>query len=83
MSDWSEEKINQLRLLWSEGHSTAEIGRQMKVTKHAAAKKAKRLGLPGRPSPIHKANPDRSRLPSRAPKNTLPVLPSLTQSDDI
>ena len=34
--DWSAEAIERLRALWAEGHSTAEIGRRMGVSKNTA-----------------------------------------------
>ncbi|WP_040507307.1 GcrA family cell cycle regulator [Gluconobacter morbifer] len=50
--DWTDETIARLRELWSQGLSTAEIGRQLSITKNAVVGKAHRLGLPPRPSPI-------------------------------
>ncbi|SHJ08374.1 GcrA cell cycle regulator [Roseomonas rosea] len=52
--DWSAEAIEQLRALWAEGHSTAEIGRRMGISKNAVVGKAHRLHLPARPSPIQR-----------------------------
>ncbi len=52
--EWNEETISRLRSLWQEGHSTAEIGRRMSITKNAVVGKAHRLTLPPRPSPIRK-----------------------------
>ena len=52
--EWTAKSIDQLRALWAEGHSTAEIGRRMGVTKNAIVGKAHRLDLPARPSPIRK-----------------------------
>lgn len=63
--DWSEEQISRLRALWAEGHSTAEIGRRMGVSKNAVVGKAHRLNLTARPSPIR-------RLPGQA---TAPRVP--------
>ena len=60
--EWTEETIAQLRMLWLEGHSTAEIGRRMGVTKNAVVGKAHRLKLSSRPSPIRR---DRSNDPVR------------------
>ena len=54
-----------VRQLWSEGHSTAEIGRRMGVTKNAVVGKAHRLDLPARPSPIRSGGSPR---PSSAPR---------------
>lgn len=52
--EWTSNAIDQLRALWAEGLSTAEIGRRMGVTKNAIVGKAHRLDLPARPSPIRK-----------------------------
>lgn len=52
--DWTGEAIDQLRALWAEGHSTAEIGRRMGISKNAVVGKAHRLNLPARPSPIRR-----------------------------
>jgi GcrA cell cycle regulator len=53
--EWTGQAIDTLRDLWSQGHSTAEIGRRMGVTKNAIVGKAHRLDLPARPSPIRQA----------------------------
>jgi GcrA cell cycle regulator len=42
---WTEERIEQLTRLWEEGITTAEIGRQIGVTKNAVIGKVHRLGL--------------------------------------
>src|SRR5215203_5514117 len=52
--DWTATAIALLRALWGEGHSTAEIGRRMGVTKNAIVGKAHRLDLPARASPIRR-----------------------------
>ncbi|MBW6400006.1 hypothetical protein KPL78_19250 [Roseomonas sp. HJA6] len=49
---WSDDAIARLRVLWDEGHSTAEIGRRMNLSKSAVVGKAHRLRLTPRPSPI-------------------------------
>ena len=77
--DWSDALILQLRELWDEGHSTAEIGRRLRVTKNAVVGKAGRLDLPARPSPIIRHGETRApRNPPavRRPKDTLPPLAS-------
>ncbi|EHD15037.1 hypothetical protein CIN_00190 [Commensalibacter intestini A911] len=53
--EWTEEIVAKLRELWTQGLSTAEIGRHLNVTKNAVVGKAHRLGLEGRPSPIRRA----------------------------
>ncbi|MBB3883010.1 GcrA family cell cycle regulator [Acetobacter oeni] len=52
--EWTDETIARLKALWQEGLSTAEIGRQIGITKNAVVGKAHRLGLPARPSPIRR-----------------------------
>ncbi|NVN40949.1 GcrA family cell cycle regulator, partial [Ameyamaea chiangmaiensis] len=64
--EWTEELIARLRALWQEGLSTAEIGRQLEITKNAVVGKAHRLGLPPRPSPIRRQASEGSPRPSRA-----------------
>lgn len=51
-ANWTDELIARLRALWAEGHSAAEIGRRMGISKNAVVGKAHRLDLPARPSPI-------------------------------
>ena len=74
--EWNEEAISRLRALWAEGHSTAEIGRRMNVSKNAVVGKAHRLNLASRPSPIRRDGDKtpRRRQPRRASGSTLPVL---------
>ena len=76
--DWNDETILRLRSLWDEGHSTAEIGRRLGVSKNAVVGKAHRLGLPSRPSPIRREGGGRSRpaSPRRVIGPTLPPLPA-------
>jgi GcrA cell cycle regulator len=75
--EWSEDVIAKLRALWAEGHSTAEIGRRLNISKNAVVGKAHRLNLPPRPSPIRRTegggNP-RPATPRRAQGPTLPPL---------
>ncbi len=74
--EWNDDSINRLRALWAEGHSTAEIGRRMNVSKNAVVGKAHRLNLASRPSPIRRdgEKTPRRRQPRRASGSTLPVL---------
>ena len=76
--DWTDETIARLRSLWDEGHTTAEIGRQLGVTKNAVVGKAHRLELPARPSPIRRGAEEkpvaRNPVPRRATGSTLPAL---------
>jgi GcrA cell cycle regulator len=82
--DWTVEAIERLRALWAEGHSTAEIGRRMGISKNAVVGKAHRLNLPPRPSPIRRETtgdaaprPQPVRAPRPAgigPRLTLPTV---------
>ena len=76
--DWNDETIARLRTLWDEGHSTAEIGRRLNVSKNAVVGKAHRLQLPPRPSPIRRlpegAAPARRATARRVRGPTLPPL---------
>lgn len=52
---WTDERIETLKKLWSEGKSASEIADVLgDVTRNAVIGKAHRLGLSGRPSPIKK-----------------------------
>ena len=61
---WTDEVVGSLRQLWNEGHSTAEIGRRIGVSKNAVVGKAHPLDLPNRPSPIRQ---DGAPRPPRRP----------------
>lgn len=82
--DWNEETIARLRQFWQDGHSTAEIGRRMGITKNAVVGKAHRLMLAPRPSPIRRDLPEgyvsRRSAARRATGATLPApnLPPMT-----
>jgi GcrA cell cycle regulator len=66
--EWTDDAIRELRRLWSEGHSTAEIGRLMGISKNAVVGKSHRLDLPARPSPIRTGGSQRPpRTPRRQP----------------
>ncbi len=71
--DWTEEAIDRLRAFWAEGHSTAEIGRRMGISKNAVVGKAHRLDLPARPSPIRR-DPAAPRPVATGRRPTLPPL---------
>lgn len=53
--EWPEQTIRDLRTLWAQGHSTAEIGRRLRLSKNSVVGKAHRLDLEARPSPIRRA----------------------------
>ncbi len=74
-SVWNEARVSQLVQLWQAGLSTAEIGRQLGISKNAVVGKAHRLDLPARPSPIRNPVP-RVRPEVRRPTPT-PAEPRL------
>ncbi len=78
---WNEETIRHLRDLWAEGHSTAEIGRRLGVSKNAIVGKAHRLDLDARPSPIRRDGPKpASERPAAYPRAAGPTLPPLASA---
>jgi len=60
--EWTAEAIETLQALWAEGHSTAEIGRRMGISKNAVVGKAHRLNLSARPSPIRREEAGEARV---------------------
>lgn len=83
MSEWTDEMTQRLRQLWREGHSTAEIGRRMAISKNSVVGRAHRLDLPARPSPIRRegATPPFVQL-ARVQRSavTLAPLPSIADA---
>jgi GcrA cell cycle regulator len=81
--EWTEESIQRLRGFWTEGLSTAEIGRRLGVSKNAVVGKAHRLDLTARPSPIRwdavgETTRRRNRRPAATPRPDGPTLPPLS-----
>ncbi len=60
-SIWTPGLITNLAKLWDEGHSTAEIGRRLGISRNSVIGKAHRLALSPRPSPLKR--PPIRRLP--------------------
>lgn len=68
---WPPERVARLRELWPDvSLSAADIGRKLGVSKGAVACKARRLGLPSRPSPLSSASPTRNRKGNRGRAHT-------------
>lgn len=51
---WTDQMVEDLRTMWKQGLTTAEIGKKLGVSKNSIVGKVHRLGLSGRPSPIKK-----------------------------
>src|SRR6201993_369506 len=63
--NWTDDRVEQLKSLWTEGLSASQIARALGgVTRNAVIGKVHRLGLAGRASP---SRSERPRLPM-APK---------------
>ncbi len=77
--EWTDETIARLRALWTEGYSTAEIGRRLGISKNAVVGKAHRLDLAARPSPI-RPSPEGPRSRPLARRGTGPTLPPLAST---
>ena len=60
-SPWTDMTITELERLWNEGRSSAEIARQLNVSKNSVIGKARRLDLPRRPSPIRYSEGERKQ----------------------
>ena len=75
--DWTDEVIDRLKALWAEGHSTAEIGRRLGVSKNAVVGKAHRLSLAARPSPIRRGQPGEAARRPSIRRVTGPTLPTM------
>ena len=74
---WTDAVISNLCRLWDEGHSTAEIGRRLGVTKNAVVSKVHRLHLPNRPSPIRRRQQTaREHTPRPKMVRSVPLLPA-------
>ena len=74
---WTLPAMQKLSELWAEGHSGAEIGRRLGVSKNSVLGKAHRLRLPSRPSPITGDRKPRRPHIYRAVGPTLPALKSV------
>lgn len=77
---WTADQVEHLKRLWHEGFSTAEIGRQLGISKNAVVGKSHRLGLSPRPSPIRRSARPTVRAakasPVRAPEVSVPATPA-------
>lgn len=65
-SNWTVERIEQLRKLWKDGFSASQIGNILGVTRNAVLGKAHRTKMPPKGTPV---------MPHRAPKRQRQKLP--------
>jgi GcrA cell cycle regulator len=84
---WTEERVAELKKLWSEGHSASQIAKRLgSVTRNAVIGKVHRLGLSGRSTPsrpvkrpprLARPKPQtatRPAAPARTPGPQVPVV---------
>lgn len=70
--EWSEERVELLKLLWSKGRTASQIAEELgDVTRNAVIGKVHRLGLSARPSPIRHER-ERRPAPVAGPVPTRP-----------
>jgi len=67
--EWTEERIEALKTLWTEGNTASEVSRRLGVTRNAVIGKVHRLGMGGRhkaaaPRAISAPSPRRTRAAS-------------------
>ena len=75
--NWSDERVEQLKSLWTEGLSASQIARALGgVTRNAVIGKVHRLGLAGRASPSRSERP-RMPMAPKAPsvRSHVPAVP--------
>ena len=65
---WTDQMVEDLRVMWKQGMTTAEIGKRLGVSKNSIVGKVHRLGLSGRPSPIKKKEKPEAAEVTAAPK---------------
>lgn len=72
---WTDERVEQLKKLWSEGLSASQIAKQLGgVTRNAVIGKVHRLGLSGRATPSRPAR--RTVKPARPRTTTATTAPA-------
>src|SRR5262249_47809054 len=71
---WTDDRVQQLKTLWAEGHSASAIADQLgHLTRNAVIGKVHRLGLSGRPKTQRPRQPRRSRAPSTPRRRAISV----------
>jgi GcrA cell cycle regulator len=54
---WTDERVDVLKQLWSEGKTASQIASVLGITRNAVIGKAHRIGVSRRPSPIKRRKP--------------------------
>lgn len=76
MFDWTDDRHDELKLLWADGLSASEIGEKWGVSRNSIIGKVHRLKLPKRAQDTHNGSPvvkrKRKRVAMWRPKPPLP-----------
>ena len=76
---WTDERLEKLKELWTQGLSISQIGEALGVSRNAIAGKAHRMGLPKRPSPISRPKVEKLKVGVHAVTENLPLRLELRQ----
>ncbi|MFC3231113.1 GcrA family cell cycle regulator [Marinibaculum pumilum] len=68
---WTPDTVEQLKVLWSQGLSITQIGKQLGMTRNAVVGKAHRIGLEKRTSPIVRRPRPAAPIPAPLPQPVL------------
>ena len=72
--NWTDDRLQQLKTLWAEGHSISAIAERLgHTTRNAVIGKVHRLGLPGRPKTQRPRQPRRSIASARPRRQAISV----------
>ena len=76
---WTDERVETLRKLWTDGLSASQIAQHFDgVSRNAIIGKLHRLGGPSRPQPVVQARP--TRKPAAEPTTAAPVEPPVEEA---
>jgi GcrA cell cycle regulator len=74
--NWTDDRVEQLKNLWTEGLSASQIARALGgVTRNAVIGKVHRLGLAGRASPSRSERPRLPMAPKISVRSHIPLAP--------
>ena len=76
---WTNERLEKLKELWTQGLSISQIGETLGVSRNAIAGKAHRMGLPKRPSPISRPKVEKPKVVKSEVIENLPLRLELRQ----
>ena len=76
---WTDERLEKLKELWTQGLSISQIGEALGVSRNAIAGKAHRMGLPKRPSPISRTKVEKPKVVMPEVAENLPLRLELRQ----